>query len=328
MNLAFKSISKVLLLTVTYSLLSLTKLSASECATISFSGNEVEGEGYVIVLVGSNGRAININGNLVGIEEHYLEEGEHSLIIEVWNGNDYKKIRKFIARKNKNRGRLFKKIKVNNVMYEQKKIIKINVKADHNYNLELQGNLPENEVILQSKTKMKCNIGDQSLLLAKKNVKADTISGNTSLPEELEYRLRRVMAKIHKYHNEGSEYKAYSNIVPVKFNDYFGTVIDKQYAVNGSLKVLSVLPYSVASKLGLASGDNIISFNGQPVKASQKSPTTKLTTYLSSIKLNKNISIQIIRNGNKLTLNTKNVPVVIPEISYQVGLNTTAKINN
>ena len=136
------------------------------------------------------------------------------------------------------------------------------------------------------------------------------------------------MSKLYQYHNKDSKYSADSNVVPMKVIDNFGTVIDKQYADNGGLQVLSVLPYSLASKLGLTSGDIITEFAGDSIMVNETEPLTQLMEYLGSIDIRKKISMTIIRSGQALTLNSKYTPIILPEISYQVGLNSSKSINH
>jgi hypothetical protein len=203
----------------------------------------------------------------------------------------------------------------------QTKTIQIDVKAGHHYELAFSTNDHTAKVTVKSDTLRKCTSTKQ--FAAKANANSDI-----SLPESLDYRLRRLMLKLNQHHKTIAKNSEFGNLVPVKLNNYFGLVFDKNHSTqNETLRVLTVLPNSFAHKLGFISGDVITEFGLSPIKASVGAPSSILNNYLNELYFQGDISMKINRDGQAMLLKNKYIPVVIPEVSYNID-NTVSLASN
>lgn len=303
-----KSIVAYCVLTISISF----KATASHCATVSFNLTKVNGELYVAFLARHNGEKLEktthkdaiINGN----HHYYLAPGRHVLLVEQWPVKTYRKLR----RNNRIRS------KYNYIDMRAQKVV-LTVKADRNYQLEFGANdLSSGFLKIKNENEIPCTLEEQSLLQAKLPIDMDEGTESVELSAPLEYRLRRIMTKLARYHQHRED-DTYSNAYDAKLNHYMGTTIDNEYKDNGSaLQILSVLPYSLANKLRLMSGDKITHLNGKEIKADDRTPDQQLSAYFGSLYLGEAIDIKVLRNGKSESLTGTYTPIIVPAANYQI----------
>jgi len=321
MNSVFKKSYKTLLFTLTLGLTYTSSVSANECATVKFKANTIDNDSYIINVAANNGQPVfgfldekSIAGSPY---YYYLEEGQHTLTIEKWPIKAYELYKRY-----KGNGKRIPPKKWDSIIKDSKietKVIGLNVKAAHSYDLSLVSTALDAQFELLSATPMAC-IDDVEEVLPAKNSSTIVNSSKDLLPVTLENRLRQTMTKISQFHQAQSTKKEFSNIVPLGVNFEFGAILDRDYNA-GNIKILSVLPYSFASKLGLASGDIITELSGRSVLESKVTANAQYLKYLSSIKINKNVKIKIVRNNKELELERKFVPIILPEARYLFNSN-------
>jgi len=312
MNLAF---NLLFLLSICFSFRSIAY--ASECAILSFKNNHLDKGSYITLIIGNNGQFVNNRKNvkslISGDHEYKLAEGSHTLIIEQWTTSDYKKL----TRKN------YINEKYNITKPHQIKTIHLNVTANKKYQLLFDSN--KSKVTIGEETSTSCDSNSNKLLKARVATNSEVFIDDFDLPVSLAYRLRRTMREISGYHEKKQSSYGYSNIIPLELNDYFGTVLDKKSYLNKpTFRVLSVLPYSLASQLGLASGDEIIALGNISIEDTGKHPNIVLREYFSSLKINSSMSFEIVRDGKVLILKGRYTPIIVPEYQYQVSSNLIA----
>jgi len=316
MNTVYKKVGQVILLTSTMICTSIVEANNSTCATVSFAPTEFDNNNYIGTIVGNNGVSVrdNKHSRAIAKGEHKfnLAEGTHTLLVEQWRSGHYRRAFRKTGRQMKSSEKL---------AAIQTKTMQIDVKAGHHYELEFSTNDQAANIAVKSDTLSKCN--SKKMFAAKTNA-----NSNVSLPESLEYRLRRLMLKLNQHHNTTAQNSEYGNLVPVKLNNYFGLVFDKNHSTqNESLRVLTVLPNSFAHKLGFISGDVITEFGKSPIKPSVGAPSNVLNNYLNQLYFQGDISMKISRDGQTMLLKNKYVPVVIPEVSYNID-NTLSVASN
>ncbi len=288
--------------------------SAQQCATINFPLTERSGKEYVALIVGHNDEMVEKYDNKdeisMGQHNYYLAEGKHTLVIEQWPVSKYKKLRY-----NNKIHKRYLPVEIHS------QVVQVNVIGNQHYQFEFLANKDNfTWVNLKKEVSKDCGAQKKKIYPAKKE-NLDEISLSTALlSEPLEYRLRRMMTKISAYQTETKHAKSQSNIIPTQFNQIIGTVIDENYSLNGeALKVLSVLPYSLANQLKLLSGDNITHLNDIKIQASAQSPNEKFGRYFSSLVIGEKIKITIIRDNKKQQLRGEYVPIISPEVTYQLS---------
>ena len=317
MNLAFKSnnktsLSKYLFLILLAMLLP-TKASAQSCATVNFKPLKKNGETFLALISGHHEEAIDTsrhkNEKLVGRYNYIFAPGQHSVIVEQWPQKLYRRLKRKFHIKGKTKSAEI-----------PAQFVSLGIIKDHHYEIEQHedqdGNL---KLVVSSITPKLCQARASRLLSTKVNsITKDTIK-NSILPETLDYRLRRLMSKIATYHQNTLDAASTLNVVPVSLNGQIGTVIDDAYVNKGkALQVLSVMPYSLASNLGLASGDKITHLEGEKVTADDRTPNQQLVDYFSRLYIGQKVNISVSRNNQVKKLNGRYKPVVLPKIVYRL----------
>lgn len=136
------------------------------------------------------------------------------------------------------------------------------------------------------------------------------------LPEELEYRLSRLIAKIQKANHDQPE----SFFTPVSIYQYFGAIVHEE-SDETHIKVVDVLPNSLADNLGLKKGDAIVSF-GRRMKAKNKTHHfDRLNNYLQSLDYGDPVIMNVRRGRHLLTLNGSNNIQILPQTVLQYAQN-------
>ncbi|KGJ92072.1 PDZ domain-containing protein [Colwellia psychrerythraea] len=336
MNLVSKTFNLMNVTKLSLLVLALTSLhvSAEQCATISFNKAEKNNQAYVTVVVAHNGEGLERTKGksaiIAGEHNYYFATGKHTIMVEQWPVRSYKKLRRT--------ARGFKKFNRSNLIPSKYKpadiflkTIQLNVKANQHYQLEyFQTNEQAAEIRVKSEYQAVCAADDASIFFAEKVFVAkkvnsnDTTINDLSLPDSLEYRLRKLMTKIGTFHQNTEVSTTYTNVFYAKLNDIIGTAINNEYVDNGTaLLVLSVLPNSFAQQLKLRSGDKITHLSGVKVKADERAPDQQFSHYMSSLYLGEKVKINVVRNNKKLKLTGEYKPVILPEVSYQLPTSDT-----
>ncbi len=285
MHSAFKQTH---LLSVLLCGLSLPTLGA-DCATVVFAPAQINGQTHNLSLISDNG--MTINRGTAATEQHHVSPGWHTLTL-----------RQQVSNKSPAR--------------PVTKVLRIGVEVDKKYTLSLDET--GNKVALLSSEAFQCNGPESSMAQAKLAIGQSSIPSNEQLPPRLEYRLRRLMAKIDAHH-QGLTNSEEANLVPQTRLSRFGVIFDHTHDTNGkALQILAVSPFSQATKLGLTSGDTIIALGESPINLKGKSASQVLQNYLGPIKQGQAITIKVIRNGNTMTLRGTFKPVIVPEVYYQL----------
>jgi len=288
-------------------------VSAQQCATINFPLTERDGKEYVALIVGHNDEMIEKYNNKdeisSGQHNYYLAKGKHTLVIEQWPLSKYKKLRH-----NNKIHKRYLPVQIHS------QVVQVNVIDNQYYQFEFLANKDNSTwVNLIKETSRDCVAQKKKIFTAKKENLDKSTSSTDLLPEPLEYRLRRMMTKVATYQENTKSDKSPSNIIPTQFNQIIGSVIDENYALDGkALKVLSVLPYSLANRLKLLSGDLITHLNDTKIQESQLSPNQQFSRYFSALVVGEKIKITILRDNKKQHLRGEYVPVISPEVTYQL----------
>ncbi|MFT6206897.1 MAG: C-terminal processing protease CtpA/Prc [Colwellia sp.] len=106
-----------------------------------------------------------------------------------------------------------------------------------------------------------------------------------------------------------------ANVAPLEVDTDFGIVLDDD---NTRIKLLAVLPNSLADALGLVSSDIIIAMGGKPVDLKGTSAEDIVLSYLYSVKHNDALTMVVKRNDESIQLSHQYLPLAFPEASYQI----------
>jgi len=190
------------------------------------------------------------------------------------------------------------------------KTIQVRLLKDQQYNFGLTGQSDaDSNIVLLNEVSQDCNT--EGTLLGKSK-EYSQVSG--LLPDKLEVRLQSVMSKLNSFHTKKNLAK--TNLVPKKVYEYFGTVLDTSKSDKKGFKVLAVLPYSLAHKLTLTSGDVITKFGRDRVSGKHREANQELVNYISTVPYGKKIKFTVLRNNKELTLSHRYTTSIIPESSY------------
>ena len=316
MNTVFKRVlryvTSIKIVVLLASLLLAFQLQANQCARLEFVATSKNDEVYVAMISVHNDLAIEKTDNkydiLDGEHSYYLEEGLHTLIVEQWPAKKFRRLRKDNRIRNKY-------LPVD----KSAQIISLNVTAGRHYQLEYQQNQQQPTIVIKNESAESCSVDISEVMTAKVENSIIDVPETIELPNSLEYRLRKLMNKLASYHH--IEKLATNNYIHARINAYIGTSIDNEYKHNGkALKVLSVLPYSLAHKLQLMSGDEITHLGGEAVRADRSHPNEQLNDYFNELQFGDEIVIDLLRNKESKQLVGIYEPNIVPELSYQLGL--------
>lgn len=311
MNIVFKILP--------FLLLGSLSVTAQECAVIQFTPTQVNGEEYITVIGVHNNNYIEKYDTkkslMTGQHKYYLEPGTHSLQIEQWPLNLFKRLKRL----NKT-----PQMKRKSAIYSQ--FVQIDLLADRKYEVQMTSTSHSNpelrQVDINAVEETQCDKNETNILAAKNPTQSFTVLENELLPEVLEYRLRKLMTKLAVTSTLYSKGEYETNLLPTKLNNIIGTMLDSEYSDDGkAIKVLSVLPYSLASKLKLFSGDKITRLGRHYINRNAGTPNQHLANYFSSLYFNDEISIEVQRGDEKITLKMLYIPTIIPETKYTIAKN-------
>lgn len=105
-----------------------------------------------------------------------------------------------------------------------------------------------------------------------------------------------------------------ASISPPGFSTDLGFTIDKAKKVDSGVEILSVTPFSIASKLGLRSGDKIIKINDELLEGEAERVKKQIISAISSV--TKTIEVNLVRNGKVLKIIKDSADLFVPRYKY------------
>lgn len=319
--------------------------SATECASVKFL-NDMNGE-QVVELAAvdaelldfvdrySEHRAKKVND---GSYQHYFEPGNYSLLLRVWDRNFFKTIshidksalvlnyKRGIEAYNENRlgGNLPRKntkyLKNEAIISQFIKEVPIELTVEKNksysINLKVTGETFEFEQPVVSDAS--CDSGT-SELHSKSEIETKFVS---DLTPYLQYRLENLVDKLAKY--QSNQAGVATSIVPMGNFGYFGAVLGEVDGEQKGVQVLSVLPYSLASYTGFASGDILVEIGGGSVELDSQAAKLQLNSYLVEQVNGDDVEFTVLRNGQELALEHEYESLYVPQSTYTIQSNVDA----
>jgi hypothetical protein len=236
-------------------------VSATECASVSFSSSEVNGKKVILELLGSNGIAVpqpkKYQKILKGSHEYLLAPGMHTLILNQWDKSDFSAYHKNLRRKRK----------VANPPTPIKKTANIQITADLHYQLALSETTSGTIIEIKEQKSSKCS----GKYIASAKINAPRVIAE-NLPKAIEKQINTIMASITTYHKKTADKRDDTNVISRKLNGYFGTVLAKSFSDN-SMKVNKIIPNTLAAQIGLKTGDLITKVGGNEIDTAGKTPS-------------------------------------------------------
>jgi C-terminal processing protease CtpA/Prc len=287
---------------------------ANECAAVKMMQDSAGGQEVVYELVGHNGKFAEkhdapskYRAVINGSKEYYLAPGTHTLTFTQLNKKKYRLYKRHISSDfiQQTKPSLTKNDYVTST-------VQISVEKNRRYNLSAEkiGNGKEFAFNISSTEE----ISNDSC--SKDNIiyQASSLAEEIILSESLDYKLKHLMTKLQTVKK--------NNFTPTQVNWSFGAVFDKSNGFN----TLAVLPYSFASKLKLASGDEIIEINGTKVTGN---PYSVLNGLLVKLKLGSEVNMTINRSGQMIKLSHKYLPIIVPKVDFQIdSMNNLKSLKN
>ncbi|MEW6992248.1 PDZ domain-containing protein [Colwelliaceae bacterium 6441] len=321
MTTAFNLLGRKRIITImAIFIVSSAPVKADECSTINIAPFKHNGKKYIGLLSEHNGeyqknmykprKAINR-----GEKSYFFAPGLHTIKVAVTPTLSMHKLSKA---QQALRQVVYSPLASNSlvdVLQAKVVVAQVEVKANRAYQLHFSAK-GENDFSLSFKEQEQvCTSGDESLFTAKDMPISSDEVPSLKLPEVLDYRLHKLMTKIAEFHQENTS--TFANLLPVSSNDIFGALVDNNFSNDGeALKVITVMPYSPASKLTLLSGDRITHLDGKKVSTMRGTPTDILKEYLTALYIGKRVKINLLRNEVPIELSQEFIPLTQPEVSY------------
>lgn len=194
----------------------------------------------------------------------------------------------------------------------------IHIKADTQYKVALAEKNGRMVYEIVEKKAMVCKQSDTKNLLGSLDERRSVV-----LPTMLERRLEKMMTMLATSNDEVSQ----ENFWPLSLSTSFGALIAENYTSDGFIRVLTVLPGSIAFDMGIRSGDEISKLNYRLVEKTELSPQKIFSNYLFSVPYFSKFRITIRRNDEDKNLFKKNNPEIIPASRYTIGAQIKENIN-
>jgi C-terminal processing protease CtpA/Prc len=234
-----------------------------------------------------------------------LSPGTHVLNIGIFDKEEYKRL-------------WMKGRSVNYAKSMKVELVRLNIKENTHYTFALS---EDNSTIRVNENQSACSVEKGGEIFGEK---WEEYIDNEPLPRKEEAQLNSIMNRLANTFTSGSTMNKVANVLPLKIDQYFGTVIDNEYTRMDSLKVLSVLPYSLAAHYGLRSGDEIITLDNIDVYKKGIMPREAMNNYLLAAfenpkKKTKYINIAVRRNNKNIEIGGKFNPNLIPQSAYYIG---------
>jgi len=275
------------------------------CGVVNIASNNE----FVLDLQQINNEAIypskTIKKILDGRYSINLLPGTHILNIGIVIKNEYKALWR------KNSG--VKQAKSLNV-----KLVQLNVKENTHYRLALSA---DNSTIVVNEKEIICPVTNGDNIFGQQR---EAYFDKELLPIKEEAQLNSIMYRLAGIYSKGAETQTVANVLPLKVDPYFGSVIDNVFSNNDTLKVLRVLPYSLAAHYGLRSGDEIIQLGDRKISKKDTGPRDVMNNYLleafkSRTQTVKYINMKVRRSGRVIDIGGEFHSNIIPQSHYYIG---------
>jgi len=263
MNIVFKGwktkAAKILISSIGLSIGLALPVSAIECSTLTLPTFEHNNKKHVVLLSAHNGeyqRDLYTPRKVINAGEkiYTLSPGKHTLILNVTPALSRSGLM-YAERQLWNRTN----IKTLPQILEVKPIIfEIETQANHAYQLLISSTDEQKFKVDISEQLTSCQLEDHVDLQAKSSAENIDELPTLQLPKLMDYRLSQMVTKIATFHLTNNQMITFANFLPTVSYDVFGIVVNNEFENKGTaVKVLSVQPYSIASRLNLLSGDRI-----------------------------------------------------------------------
>jgi len=198
------------------------------------------------------------------------------------------------------------------------KLVRLDVDLNTHYSFALS---EDNSTIVVNEKESACSVATDGNIF---DEELEEYIDNEPLPNQVETQLNSIMNRLANTLIGGANNNAVANILPLKVDQYFGTVIDDEYTENGTFKVLSVLPYSMAAHYGLRSGDEIIKLDDMTNFNQNTSARAVMNNFLSTAfenrkKKTRYINMTVLRNDKMIEIGGKFTANLIPQSAYTIG---------
>ncbi len=271
-----------------------------QCANLSFQ----QSEDYVIDIAAVDSKPVEFNRTAQqirnGAVQYQIAPGEHAITFIQYPVSFFKADR-FDGRY-RQRTKDFDALKM--------KVAYIKVAADHNFQVGLTENSENAAFKIIAQQQQPCIVDSEKLLGKSNSLYVD----NEPLPSHMEQSLLDIMMRLNHYHQ--NTINTQTNVMPIKTDGYFGAVIDDKYTNDGQIKVLSILPFSLAANIGLKSGDVISQLGEQQVDQNQGSARELFNEYIKSRGYQAELKFQVLRNGAAVGVTGENRVPIIPGSNY------------
>lgn len=262
-------------------------IDAQECGIVSLEDLKIEGKSYPAKL-------LTVNGRYTGVDNNYLDHDQNNLQFEV--GQHYLTIGW--------------KQKLNYIV----KHLKLSVEANHKHEIHPvnRGNIDSLIIEFKNEQNNQCNV-QSGFIEASHSPYVD----EQLLPPVLEQRLQQLILSLTEHH----EYSIapIENLVPATVYDYFGVVLDNHLLVETKgFKVIAVLPFSLASKLSLVSGDIVVGLGDKRFTKKDVDSNRALFNYLRELTVGDNITMNVIRDNVDVRLSQRYTLSLVPQTYYQI----------
>ena len=297
MNSVFKTIG-IFLLLVNLPVLADEK---RQCSTFSIQQNN----DYILIIIAVDGHPLleklNYRRVLDSRVTYQITPGEHTLIIRQYPKSYYQHMKSNFAARPSTRS--LEDIKV--------KEIHLNVEPDFNFQIEMVESNENSALHVNSFEPQVCVANDEVTFIDEKGT---VLEDKLPLPELLEESLNNLREQLYQFHQSTLTNEA--NIVPIKIDEYFGSIIDDNYTQNNRIKVLSVLPFSLASNLGFKSGDEITHLGNEPINVDLGTSRELFESYIGKVRINDILKFTVNRADKSKVLEGRKQLIIIPSSYY------------
>jgi len=279
-------------------------IQANDCAAIKIISDSIENQDVVYELVGHNGafaeghnKHSQYNAVLEGSKEYYLAPGIHTLTFNQWDKRNYRLLKRSQQRDFDRQNNMLK------IDYLTSSI-EMNVEKNKRYNISAKTSGKDSQPIFSIESVE--DIRNNSCSKDNVTYKVTGAIKEVKLSNNLDYKLKQLMTTLKTIQE--------NNLTPIQFNWSFGAVFD---TTTSGFKTLAVFPSSFASKLKLASGDEIHEINGVDVTTINNDPYNVLYDLLGELSLGHDVNMTIVRSGKKYTLSHQYLPAIVPSVNYK-----------
>ena len=281
------------------------------CSTFTIKQND----DYILEVVGVDGKVLakkaNYRKTIDSRVTYQISSGEHTLTLLQYPKSYYQLKQSHFGPRASAKGREVVK----------EKYIHLNVLPNHHFQLEMIEKSEKAGIHINSFEKSTCKVSDEITAIGGDN---RLIIDKEPLPKLLEQQLTLIQKQLYQFHQQSQTNEV--NLIPINIDQYFGSILDDEYTQNNHIKVLSVLPFSIASSLGFKSGDLITQLGGETINPDKASSRELFETYIGNVKFEHTMKFDIIRGGKKMEIEGIKQVAIIPASFYHFNQTTTNQL--